>query len=191
MLGTTEGVIRNGQPLATLATQDTEQKNKHWQHWPHKTQNKKTSTGNIGHTRHRTKKQALATLATQNTEQKKQALATLATQDTEQKNKTKQSTKHNTETSIEEQHGPHHKSGGEPRCSCRISQFLRIHPLCYSYANILWSLYIYFANDNGSSSFYIYFVFPLLLDCTMSNRCVLRTRGSQHNWTGLSVTDVF
>ena len=154
MLGTTEGVIRNGQP-----------KDNHWQHWPHKTQ-QKTSTGNIGHTRHRTKKQALATLATQ---------------DTEQKNKTKQSTKHNTETSIEEQHGPHHKSGGEPRCSCRISQFLRIHPLCYSYANILWSLYIYFANDNGSSSFYIYFVFPLLLDCTMSNRCVLRTRGCQHH----------
>jgi gamma-glutamyl phosphate reductase len=42
----------------------------------------------IGHTKHRTKKQALATLATQNTEQKKQALATLATQNTEQKNKT-------------------------------------------------------------------------------------------------------
>jgi hypothetical protein len=130
----------------------------------------------------------------------RQPLATLATQDTEQKNK------HSSafffvlclvwpmlpvlvflscvlcgQWSIEEQHGPHHKSGGEPRCSCRISQFLRIHPLCYSYANILWSLYIYFANDNGSSSFYIYFVFPLLLDCTMSNRCVLRTRGCQHH----------
>jgi hypothetical protein len=100
----------------------------------------------------------------------KQPLATLATQDTGQKNPTKT---HNTETSKEEQHGPHHKSGGEPRCSCRINQFLRIHQLCYSYAQIIWSLYIYFTNGNGSSSFYIYFVFPLSLDCTMSNRCVL------------------
>ena len=73
MLGTTEGGNQEWttqrQALATLATQDTAQINKHWQHWPHKTQNKKTSTGNISHTRHKTKKQALATLATQDTGQ--------------------------------------------------------------------------------------------------------------------------
>jgi hypothetical protein len=51
----TETRMDNPETQATLGTQDTGQTiQRHWQHWAHKNGQSK-DTGNIGHTRHRTK----------------------------------------------------------------------------------------------------------------------------------------